>query len=136
GPGCGRCPPPGAPRRAAATGPSSTREAAVSLLDRGTETVLVWPQTTTTDPDGNPIHGIADAPVTVRCRVQPVSSRAVIAAGERTQARYRLSARDAPLGPWARVYWRGRDWGVAGEPKYQSGVRANRDVVAGLRARG
>jgi len=108
----------------------------VSLLDRGTETVLVWPQTTTTDPDGNPIHGIADAPVTVRCRVQPVSSRDVIAAGQQTQARYRLSARDAPLGPWARVYWRGRDWDVDGEPMYQRGSRRTRHVVAVLRARG
>lgn len=108
----------------------------MSLLDRGTETALIWPQATTTDRDGNPIHVPAAEPVQVRCRVQPVSSRDVIAAGQQTTARYRMSARNAPLGPWARVRWRDRDWDVEGEPMYQRGSRRTRHVVAILRARG
>lgn len=108
----------------------------MSLLDRGTETALIWPQTTTTDRDGNPIHVPAAEPVQVRCRVQPVSSRDVIAAGQQTATRYRMSARNAPLGPWARVRWRDRDWDVDGAPMYQRGSRRTRHVVAILRARG
>lgn len=108
----------------------------MSLLDTGNETVLVWPQVETTDPDGNPVRVPADAPVTVRGRVQPVSSADVIAAGQQTSTRYRFSSRTAPLGAWARVHWDGRDWDVDGEPLTSNGSRRTRHVVAILRARG
>jgi len=108
----------------------------VSLLDTGNETVQVWPEVSSTDSDGNPIKGPAADPVEIQARVQPVSSTDVIAAGQQTVARYRLITRDAPLGPWVRVRWRGRDWDIDGEPLWSNGSPRTRHVQAILQARG
>ncbi|WP_117198975.1 head-tail adaptor protein [Nocardiopsis sp. TNDT3] len=108
----------------------------MSLLDTGNELVEVWPETTSTDPDGNPVRIPAADPVQVRARVQPVSSNDVAAAGQQTVARYRLITREAPLGPWARVRWDGRDWDIDGEPLRSNGSRRTRHVQAILKARG
>lgn len=108
----------------------------MSLLDHGTETLLVWPETVTTDGDGNPVRVPAEEPVTVTGRVNPVSSDDAIVAGQQVTTTYRVITRDAPLGPWARVRWRGRDWDVVGEPQWFRGSPRTRHVVAYLRARG
>lgn len=108
----------------------------MSLLDTGNETILVWPEVDATDSDGNPVKVPAPDPIQVQCRVQPVSSTDVVAAGQQTVARYRVITRDAPLGPWARVRWRGRDWDVEGEPLWSNGSPRTRHVKAILKARG
>lgn len=108
----------------------------MSLLDTGNETALVWPEVDDTDPDGNPIKVPAADPVPVQCRVQPVSSDDVVAAGQQTVARYRLITRSAPLGPWARVRWSDRDWDIDGEPLWSNGSKRTRHVAAILKARG
>ncbi|MFL1441822.1 phage head completion protein [Nocardiopsis protaetiae] len=108
----------------------------MSLLDSGNELVEVWPEVDAADSDGNPIKRPADEAVEIWARVQPVSSTDVIAAGQQTTARYRLITRDAPLGPWARVRWRDRDWDIDGEPMWSSGSPRTRHVTAILKARG
>lgn len=108
----------------------------MSLLDTGPQTADIYPEVETTDERGNPIRVPAEVPVAVRCRIQPVSSEDVIAAGQQTTTRYRLSTRDAPLGAWALVVTQGREWDVEGEPRRYRGSAQTRHVVATLVARG
>lgn len=109
--------------------------AAVSLLDDGNETITVYPQERTTDDRGNEVWRPSATPVYVRCRVQPVSADELAVAGQATDTTYRVIARDAPLGPWARVEWVGRTWDVVGEPQRYNGSTATRHVDALIRAR-
>lgn len=108
----------------------------MSLLDTGNELVEIWPEVDSVDSDGNPVKVPAATPEEVWARVQPVSSTDVIAAGQQTVARYRFITRTAPLGPWARVRWRGRDWDIDGEPMWSSGSPQTQHVTAILKARG
>lgn len=110
--------------------------AAVSLLDRGNEVADIYPEVETTDADGNVIKIPANEPVTITCRIQPVSSAEAAVLGQHTTTVYRLIARDAPLGAWARVHARGQDWDLAGEPLWSNGSPRTRHVTALLRARG
>ena len=107
----------------------------MSLLDRGNETADVYPEVETTDADGNIIRVPADTPVTITCRIQPVSSAEAAFHGQQTTTVYRLIARDAPLGAWALVHARGRDWDLSGEPQWSNGSPRTRHVTALLRAR-
>lgn len=108
----------------------------MSLLDSGNETADVYPQVTTTDDDGNVITVPSDTPVTIICRIQPLTSAEAAVTGQMTTTTYRLIARDAPLGAWAKVTARGRDWDLQGEPQWSRGSRRTRHVSAILQARG
>lgn len=107
----------------------------MSLLDHGPDVVDIWPQVESVDDRGNVVQLPAPAPVRVHARVQPVSSDDLAVAGQQVTTVYRLITRDAPLGPWARVEWAGRQWDVAGEPLRSAGSPATRHVTALLRAR-
>ena len=87
----------------------------MSLLDTGNETILVYPQEQATDDRGNRVWQPAATPVEVRCRVQIDQTTEPTVSGQATTTTYRVIARTAPLGPWARVEWRGRAWDVVGE---------------------
>ncbi len=108
----------------------------MSLLDSGNETILVYPQEQTTDDRGNVIWRPASTPVRVRCRVQPLEAAEPTVPGQATETTYRVIARDAPLGPWARVEWAGRTWDVVGEPRRYNGSVVTRHVDARIRLRG
>lgn len=106
----------------------------MSLLDDdANETVLVWPEVAGTDVDGNPTRVPASSPVTVRCRVQPLTSEET--PGDPLATVYRAVSRDWPRGAASRVSWDGREWDVDGEPKRHSGSETTRHVTVLLRAR-
>ncbi|GAU66663.1 hypothetical protein SSP35_03_03110 [Streptomyces sp. NBRC 110611] len=107
----------------------------MSLLDRGNETVTIYPQEQTTDDRGNVVWRPSAIPVVVRCRIQPEDPDEPTVAGQATTTTYRVIARDAPLGPWARVEWDGRTWDVVGEPRRYNGSSATRHIDALIRAR-
>ncbi|MBO0830326.1 MAG: hypothetical protein J2P24_21335 [Streptosporangiales bacterium] len=107
----------------------------MSLLDTGNEPADVYPETVTTDADGNTIRVPATDPVRIMCRIQPLTSTEAAVTGQDTATTYRLIARDAPLGAWSRVVARGRDWDVQGEPLWSRGSPRTRHVTAILRAR-
>ena len=99
----------------------------MSLLDRGTETVVVYPAGPTR-PDGT--RGPAGTPVTVSCRVQPVSSTPDGDDGYTDLTTYRLIGRSLPAGPWDRVTWDDRDWSVVGQPeKWRGSPRIAHDTA-------
>lgn len=122
------------PLRAVLRVPSlrSTGVVLVSLLDRGPQTVIIYPAGPVL-PDGT--RGPEGEPVTVRCRVQPVSSTEDAVPGYQDTTRYRVIARTLPAGPWARVAWGGRDWTVEGVPAHRSGSARTRHDSAIMRRR-
>ncbi|MFE7106639.1 hypothetical protein ACFU98_35365 [Streptomyces sp. NPDC057575] len=98
----------------------------MSLLDRGTEAVVIYPAGEM-QPDGT-LPELA--PVTAQCRVQPQSSSASDADGYQDTTTYRMLGRSLPAGPWARVSWRGQDFTVVGEPSHFRGsARVTHDVA-------
>lgn len=105
----------------------------MTLLDRGRDTVLIWPELATVDSYGTPRRVPGPVPYAVGGRVQPVSM-ADMPDGQ-TATMYRFITRDLPGGTWARVRWDGRDWDVVGEPRRSNGSDRTRHVSIMLRAR-
>lgn len=92
----------------------------MSLLDRGEETLDIYPEITTTDDLGNVVVAPADTPERISAAVQPVTSDELSAVGQDLVTTYRVIARTAPLGPWARLRWvsdGGTWWDVIGRPR-------------------
>ncbi|RZS39147.1 hypothetical protein EV193_104363 [Herbihabitans rhizosphaerae] len=113
----------------------------MALFDSGA-TLDIYPSVRTVDADGNEVWLPSETPITVRGRVQPISSveqlsfsqRAVI--GQSVTTLYRVIARNAPGGPWSRVVYGGRDWEVVGEPECRRYSSATSHVTAIIRAKG
>lgn len=92
----------------------------MSLLDRGEETLDVYPEVETLDDLGNVVVGPASEPVRIRASVQPVTSDELSAVGQDLVTTYRVICRSAPLSAWARVRWvsaGGTWWDVIGRPR-------------------
>jgi hypothetical protein len=111
---------------------TSTQEAEVSLLNRGTETVKVFQevQTPETDADGNTITRAAKVGTLVRAVVQPISSTEDAAGGFNTESRYRLRLINYPgiLGAQSQIEWLGKRYSVHGEPLVYNGSRRTAHV--------
>lgn len=106
----------------------------MSLLDAGPHTVVVYPQVSTLDPDGNPVLGPGAVPITlVGVTLRPLSASENNELGQGTDTRYQLYARAAPLGPWAAVDWDGQRYDVLGEPARWDGAPGLAHVTAVLR---
>lgn len=104
----------------------------MSLLDRGSDTVTLYPAGPT-QPDGT--RGPAGAPVTIRCRVQPSTAQAHGSDGYATTDTYRVVARRLPAGPWDRADWDGHAWTVEAAPRLWRGSRRVAHDVLTLRRR-
>lgn len=100
----------------------------MSLLDRGPDTIVVYPAGPV-NPDGT--RGPAGSPVTVKnVRVQPTSSSTDGEAGYATLTSYRIIGRRLPAGPWDRVRWDDYDWTVAAQPeKWRGSTRLSHDTA-------
>ena len=62
----------------------------MSLLNRGTEVVTVFPEEVTTDEDGNTITRPSATGVVARAVVQPMTSTEDASVGFETESKYRL----------------------------------------------
>lgn len=110
----------------------------MSLLDRGEQVLDVYPEVTTTDDLGNVIIGPASEPIRITASVQPVTSDELAAAGQDLVTTYRLIARTAPVGAWARIRWvsdGGTWWDVVGRPRKYGMSARTAHVDAILRER-
>ena len=110
----------------------------MSLLDRGEQTLDVYPEVTSTDDLGNPVVGPAEEPIRITASVQPVTSDELSAVGQDLVTTYRLIARTAPVGAWARVRWVNADgtwWDVIGRPRRYGMSRRTAHIDAVLRER-
>jgi len=94
----------------------------VSILDAPQEEVTVFPEETYTDSRGDVRTRPAATGVPVQGWMQPMSAAPLFPSLDPTQqtriyATYRFIGRDAPLGVWARVEWRGRSFLVRSGPE-------------------
>jgi hypothetical protein len=107
----------------------------VSLLDAGPETATVYPEETYTDSRGDVRTRPATEGVTVSCWMQPMSTLRLFPSVDATQqqrvyATWRFIARDAPLGVWSRVEWRGISLSVRSGPEPRRYTGATGHVTA------
>lgn len=105
----------------------------MSLLDRGRETVTVYPEEVYTDPDGNILRrpqatGITVSNATVQLLAQSGTSQRRAEQdneGIETEEMYRLrlprSYAGPILGASGRVVWRGLSWEVIGKERRYNG---------------
>lgn len=106
----------------------------MSLLNRGTETVTVYPEEVTTDSDGNPRTRASSVGVVCRAAVQPINTVSGNSesqdGGFQTTGKYRLRLIGYPelLGAQSAIVWQGRRYAIDGEPKIYSGSRRTAHV--------
>lgn len=102
----------------------------MSLLNRGTETVTVYPETVVTDSDGNTVTRPGTVGVVVKASVQPIESIAACEKDGVTTSRYRLRLVGYPdlLGAQSAIEWQGRRYAVDGDARIYSGSRRTAHV--------
>jgi hypothetical protein len=102
----------------------------MSLLDRGTETVTVFPEEIVTDSDGNKRTRPALIGALVRAVVQPISSTANADGGFNTETRYRLRLITSPniLGAQTQIEWNGKRYSILGDAMIYNGSRRTAHV--------
>lgn len=117
----------------------------MSLLNRATDVVTVFPEEVTTSPDGNVKTRPSSVGIVCRAVVQPITSVSAgggvtdeLAFGFETDAKYRLRLvgwQGDLLGAQSQVDWRGKRYAILGEPRVYSGSRrtAHVDYVLGRR---
>ncbi|MGU3502410.1 hypothetical protein [Mycobacterium sp. C31M] len=97
----------------------------MSLLDKGNETVTVYPEIATTSPDGNIKVKPSDTGVTCTASVQFIGSAddPAFAAGDGTVSKYRLRLKGYPekLGSASQIEWNGDRYTIDGEPRVFNG---------------
>jgi len=103
----------------------------VSLLNRGTETVTVYPEEVRIDSDGNKFTGPAKTGTTHRAVVQPISSTQSADFGSDTKSRYRLRLINYPhiLDAQSQIEWSGKRYSLEGDGKIYNGSRRTAHVV-------
>jgi hypothetical protein len=105
----------------------------VSLLNRGTETVTVYPEETTTDADGNTKTRPSAVGVMARAVVQPIintvsAERQEVGFETTTRYRLRLVGYPSVLGAQSQVDWNGKRYAIDGEPRQYNGSQRTRHV--------
>ena len=102
----------------------------MSLLNRGTEVVTVFPEEVTTNADGNTRTRPSTVGVVARAVVQPMTSTEDASVGFETTSKYRLRLVGYPevLGAQAQVEWNGMRYSIEGEPRIYNGSRRTAHV--------
>lgn len=104
----------------------------MSLLNRGTETVNVFPEETASDSDGNEITRASATGVVCRAVVQPLGTPTEEQErGFLSETRYRLRLVGWPgdvLGAQSQIEWRGNRYSLHGEARIYSGSRRTAHV--------
>ena len=102
----------------------------MSLLNRGTDTVSVFPEETYTDADGNTVTRPSTVGVVARAVVQPITSTEDASVGFETTSKYRLRlvGYSTVLGAQSQVEWNGKRYAIDGEPRQYNGSRRTAHV--------
>lgn len=98
----------------------------MSLLDRGTEVVTVYPEEMITDSDGNKLTRPSAVGVILRASVQPINRPTVDAERDGLAvSRYRLRLVGYPdlLGAQSAVEWGGKRYAIDGDALVYTGSR-------------
>jgi len=106
------------------------------LLDRGLGVVWVYPEVVVYNSRGVPQKRPADTPVKVRITKMEDRSSTAELPGQVTSKVVKITARQAPVGAWAKVVYEGEEWDVAVPPYFTPGVsKSTAHVEFTLRSR-
>lgn len=111
----------------------------MSLLDTGTQTVIIYPEVAVEDSYGNRMKVPSKNGTEALASVQPMSNIASSESAElgqmlNTRYRVRVDRRSTvPYGPWSAIEWRGDVYEVLGEPEIHTGSSNTQHVVAFIR---
>lgn len=110
----------------------------MSLLDKGTEHVVIFPEEVWADPDGNTMIRASQVGIPATATVQILAQSGTSArrseqdnegfeSEEVYRVRFPRSLR-LVIGAQARIEWRGVMWSVIGEPRSYNGSRRTRHL--------
>lgn len=106
------------------------------LLDRGSTTILVYPETEVINLRGERVRIPAATPVPVRVSMSKDRNSTAELPGQVDVKVIRCVARTAPIGSWTRVVYDGEEWDLAAPPHFSEGVsKRTRNVTFTLRSR-
>lgn len=117
----------------------------MGLLDRSNEDIIVYPEETVTDTDGNAFTRASTTGVLTRADIQPLPQSGTSARraeqgneGFETEQIYRLRFPrnyEMDLGPQARIEWNGERWGIFGNPlRFNSSPRTRHNEYTIVRS--
>lgn len=106
------------------------------LLDRGKESMLIYPEVTVTNARGEHIRIPSTTPVEIWVTSSAQRQGDAEIAGQVSIKSMRCITRSAPVGSWARVVFRGEEWDLATPPRFTPGLsRATQHVEFIIRSR-
>lgn len=99
------------------------------LLDAGRETMLIYPEVLTHNARGDEVRVPSDVPVEIRVTTSAQRQGDAELPGQVSIKAMRCITRDAPVGSWARIVFRGEEWDLAAPPRFTPGVSRNTQHV-------
>lgn len=106
------------------------------LLDAGRETILVYPEVLTVNARGDEIRIPSDVAVEVKVTTSAQRQGDAEIPGQVSIKTVRCITRDAPVGSWARIVYRGEEWDLAAPPRFTPGLtKATQHVEFIIRSR-
>lgn len=107
------------------------------LVDRGNETVTVYPSVLEYDSDGNPVRVAGATGYDIRATIAEDRQADAELPGQVSNKVVKFVAREAPgLDSYAEVWFRGERWDLGAPPHFSNGVsRAVKHVEFTLRSR-
>lgn len=99
------------------------------LLDAGRETMLIYPEVLTHNARGDEVRVPADVPVEIRVTTSSQRQGDAELPGQVSIKAMRCITRNAPVGSWARIVFRGEEWDLAAPPRFTPGISRNTQHV-------
>lgn len=107
------------------------------LLDKGAETMLIYPDVEYINNRGERVKAPSDTPETLRVTVAYDRPHDAETPGQVQVKQYKILARQVPFGTWARIEFRGEEWDLAEPPTETQGTtKTTRHVEFVIRSRG
>lgn len=95
------------------------------LLDRGTSTILVFPEVDVFNSRGDLLKVPSEVGIPVRVSMSKDRNASAELPGQVDVKVIKCIARAVPAGSWARVEYNGEEWDLAAPPHFGNGVSKN-----------
>lgn len=106
------------------------------LLDKGREQMFIYPEILVTNSRGDEVRIPSETPVEVWVTSSSQRQGDAEIPGQVSVKSMRCITRDAPVGSWARIVFRGEEWDLAVPPRFTAGLsRATQHVEFIIRSR-
>ena len=92
------------------------------LLDKGRERMLIYPEVLVTNARGDTVRIPATTPVEIWVTSSGQRQGDAEIPGQVSIKSMRCITRDAPVGSWARIVFRGEEWDLAVPPRFSPGI--------------